>query len=587
MFAVELPRISRKEIRARIGEERLQKGETYAADGSVFDTKRQGSLLKARVQGREFEPYRVLVRCDETGVAASECSCPVGGGGYCKHVAAVLLVWMRHPDLFLEVEDLGVILERWDRDELIALIQRMVRRAPELEILLETPSAGVRNRANAPIRGADFYQRQAETAFRLAGDGWRASLGVAQDLEALRCLGDELLQHDDIESAAAVYQGSLAGILRHYGSIPDEEGDIGVVAGECGEGLGKCLSIEPDPARRSAMLRVLFDFYRFDVEQGGYGLADEVPGLIVELVRNDERTMVAGWIRELLDVRPKRDREVDVYRRRVWGAFLLDLEAETLDDDAYLRICRETGRSVDAIERLLDRGRVDEAQAETAGLPIHETLDAADLFARRDDQADWAEAFVRDRLERAVDASLLRWLKHRAIARRNRAEALELARRIFRKEPTFDGYRELRKLAGPHRWPSVRSELLDELATIQFESLRIEIALAERDYARAVELAGALGPGDLGRLVLRVADAVARRKPEAAIRLYCREAERQIARQGRASYREACRLLGRIRKLHRWIQDEDGWITYRNDLLTRYRRLRAFQDEFQTARLDR
>src|SRR5574342_463058 len=50
---------------------------------------------------------------------------------------------------------------------------------------------------------------------------------------------------------------------------------------------------------------------------------------------------------------PKGREWSDGYHREVLGRLLLDLEAETLNDEAYLKICRETGRLNDLIECLL------------------------------------------------------------------------------------------------------------------------------------------------------------------------------------------------------------------------------------------
>ena len=76
---------------------------------------------------------------DTDGISKTHCSCPVGSGEDCKHVAALLLTWMHRPGDFREIEELDVILERQNKKELIALIKLMILRRPELEVLLETP----------------------------------------------------------------------------------------------------------------------------------------------------------------------------------------------------------------------------------------------------------------------------------------------------------------------------------------------------------------------------------------------------------------------------------------------------------------
>ena len=43
------------------------------------------------------------VTLDPAGVRDAACDCPMGEGGDCKHVAAVLLTYARDPDGFAEV----------------------------------------------------------------------------------------------------------------------------------------------------------------------------------------------------------------------------------------------------------------------------------------------------------------------------------------------------------------------------------------------------------------------------------------------------------------------------------------------------
>src|SRR5262249_1594883 len=130
------PKITDKAIRKRVGERSFTLGERYFQDGSVFDTRRQGLTLKGRVQGSRDEAYPVEVTLGGQGIAEAECSCPVGGGGHCKHVAALLLAWRHQPEDFTETEELGPALARRSKEELIALIQQMLRREPDLESLL-------------------------------------------------------------------------------------------------------------------------------------------------------------------------------------------------------------------------------------------------------------------------------------------------------------------------------------------------------------------------------------------------------------------------------------------------------------------
>src|SRR5207253_2151394 len=92
--------------------------------------------------------------------------------------------------------------------------------------------------------------------------------------------------------------------------------------------------------------------------------------------------MVAGWVREALsEVRDTDDPYASAkYHRQKYGKLLLGLEAETLDDETFLQICRETNRISDAVVYLLKNGRSDEAAKEAAQAEDMELFKMIDFF---------------------------------------------------------------------------------------------------------------------------------------------------------------------------------------------------------------
>ena len=64
-----------------------------------------GNTLKAWCQGSRPQPYRLWATYSAAGIEEAHCSCPVGLGGRCKHVAALLLTWSDQPDSFREVKN--------------------------------------------------------------------------------------------------------------------------------------------------------------------------------------------------------------------------------------------------------------------------------------------------------------------------------------------------------------------------------------------------------------------------------------------------------------------------------------------------
>src|SRR3972149_1347177 len=134
------PNLSVTDIQAWVGSASYHKGQSYFRQGAIFEPRRQGMTLKARCLGSSAPSYWVEVTIDDGGITEAECSCPVGAGGHCKHVAALLLTWLDSPEAFEESADLETTLEQRSKPELIALIRQMLQRYPDLEYLLDLPS---------------------------------------------------------------------------------------------------------------------------------------------------------------------------------------------------------------------------------------------------------------------------------------------------------------------------------------------------------------------------------------------------------------------------------------------------------------
>src|SRR4051794_34614671 len=103
---VELARLTRPRIVRQVGEASVHKAKPYLREDAWADLRVQGGAVKGRCRGQSRNPYRVAVTFDGDAIVAADCSCPVGQGGHCKHVAALLLYYRDRPDLFVEVEEL-------------------------------------------------------------------------------------------------------------------------------------------------------------------------------------------------------------------------------------------------------------------------------------------------------------------------------------------------------------------------------------------------------------------------------------------------------------------------------------------------
>ena len=439
-----IPAVSQETISAWVGSRSLQLGRSYFEGEAVFDLRRQGSSLKACCQGSMPQPYRLRVAFGAGGIEEADCSCPVGGGGHCKHVGALLLAWSEQPDAFRAVAELDADLEQRSKEDLIALIKQMLRYQPDLETLLETPLPGG-DRRGAPVN-PETYRRQVSAAFRRGGDDWMAASRIAADIGVTVGVGDGFLALGDHVSASVVYQAVVKGIVEHYEMMYDEDGHLFEVVDRCVEGLGLCLSGRSvDATDREGLLQTLFEIYRFDLDCGGMGLGDAAPELILEHATIEERRAVAGWVRAAMPTARDNGRS-DNYQRQAHGRFLLDLEMDDPDDEAFLSICRESGLVAELVDRLLTLGRLNDAISEAEQVGDYQLLVLADVF-RQHGRAESVEPLLVRRIETSQDRRLTEWLKARHVERGELAEALALAKGLLLARPDLAGYQEVRELS--------------------------------------------------------------------------------------------------------------------------------------------
>jgi hypothetical protein len=134
--------------------------------------------------------------------------------------------------------------------------------------------------------------------------------------------------------------------------------------------------------------------------------------------------------------------------RQSYGKFLLDLQKETLEDEAYLHICREAGLTSYLIDRLLTLEHIDEAARETQSIDNDDQfLGLAALFVQHQQDAV-AEGLVKARSSKGKPAvRVLQWLQTYYQGRENYTATLEVTETLFRTQPLLKHYQRLRDLA--------------------------------------------------------------------------------------------------------------------------------------------
>lgn len=494
-------------------------------------------------------------------------------------------------------------LELLSKDDLQALIQRMVRQYPDLVGLIVSGEQEAVKKPRKPFN-AEVYRLQVEKIFRTTDrNTWGSEARAADPLLDIVDIADEYVEQGDFNDAATLYEIIIRGILDNYGSFRwhADEGQLDDVVEDCVEGLSDCLrGMQHDVAARKKILQALFDVYDFDMslENDMPVMSSEVPAILVRYTTPEERLMVAKWVRKAFDL------DIDWHTYEVeefaesFEVLLLGLEADGINDETFLRLCREMESYNYIVDRLLKRGRLEEALAEAKQVDNFDILEIADILSEHGYE-DQAVQLIEERVEQHSTTDLLYWLQERYQSRGNPEGAMEIAKRTFTTnfyEATIERYREIRELAQRlARWDEVRSELLAYVKQAHLTNVEIEIALDEGRIDLALELleagkqtkdprSGPYGSANFN-VGIEVAKAAEENYPQRAIEIYQRYVDMRIEWRGRDNYRTACEYLRSIRRLYQKMGKSNEWAAYIADLRERNAKLPALRDEMAKAKL--
>jgi uncharacterized Zn finger protein len=577
--------ITENQIRSRVGERSLSRGRRYYEQGAIMSPWLQGDTLKAQCWGSRPQPYHIWVQLGPDGIKAGECSCPVGGGGACKHVAALLFTWLHKPDSFQETEPLEKALAQRDKQDLIYLIRQMIARYPDLEELvhLAPAASGGQTAAINP----DLIRRQVQQALKHGEYGhayYGAAASIANQLQVIMQPAEGYGEQDDWLNATVIYRTVLEELLNQYGQIYDHDGDLGAVFWEGGERLGECLQQTHQPQTRLEILQTLVDVIVADIEVGGYGFADSAYGVVLEEANTAEKAEIATWIEgKLAGIKLSTDDFSQKWRAESYGRFLLNLQGDTLTDEQFIQLCRRSGQLKKLVERLLQLYRVDEAVATAHTASDYELLALADLFVAHD-QATIAEGLVWERSGRSKDDRLTDWLKKQAVNSGDWPQAIHYAESQFWQRPTLAYYQDMKHIAEQlGDWPDRQPKILSRLSKQEEHALLTTIYVLEKDIDAALKTLPQVRYS--GHLTIEVAQAAEASHPREAIRLYHQKATQLIAARGRDNYAEAAKYLHRIKNLYSKLGEGDKWTETIRAVRDQKPRLPALLDELKQAGL--
>ena len=570
-------------IRGRANDQSYEKGRAYYRSGAIYNPSWQsvegGVVLTAQCEGSTAPSYRLRAELDAGGVRSASCTCPYDWGGDCKHIVALLLMYLHKQGEFSEQKHLGDLLADMERDSLVALINRLVERNPdlydEIEMAIPIVEAGASKSTTTKKKrktqvSEETYRKQVRRIFKQSRyedyyDDWHEPAYIS-DLEDVLETAKKFLEADDAEGALIILRVLLEETLEDYDGEMDYNGDVAGFIQDLGMPMAESiLSAEMDKKSHQA----LQDF----VQDALDNLDETIESSDIELIL---AALEYGW-----DELPDPDLQWEEYEEEEWMV-LDELQAARLNvlkrqgrEDEYLQLAQKADPHRYVLE-LLERGQVDEAIKSCDELRYDSEMFSVAQKLREADRLNEAITLA----ERGLDLKgnsvheLATWLAPLEESQGRKEMAILAYRAAYDSHPTVEVYHRIKKLSDSN-WGSLRPALLKKAREMYFSDILVDIHLEEKEWDEAIKVA----EKDFGsfRLLEKVADALISHRADWVIRVSIKQAENLIVQTQSKLYPVAARWLERAKKAYRHKGQAAEWKAYIDNLRVVYARRPSLQ----------
>ena len=582
--------LTEKQIRERANDQSFQKGKAYYKSGAIYNPALQttpgGVTLTAQCEGSSAPSYRLRAELDEGGVRSASCTCPYDWGGDCKHIVALLLMYIYDPDEFSEQKSVNELLADMEKDALVALILRLVERAPDLYDALELAIPAAKIAAHPTTSGVarkrqtqvleETYRKQINRIMKQADRGdyydeWGSTPGYVEDLGDILGTGMKFLDAGDAEGALIILRVLLEELTEDYDSDMDYDGDLACVIQDT------CLPLA------EAILSVELD----------NGARDELEGTMQNILDNLDEMIEAGDGLELLlaalehswNELPDEETEWEEYDEEYWMVLdqlkqaRLNVLARKGDDEAFLKSAEKSDAKRYTL-KLIELGRLDDAVEASEKLENTSDAFAVAQKLREVGRLNDAIALAEKGLEMGgyYLNQLALWLAPLEESQGRTDMALQAYRTAYDESPSIEVYRHIKRLAGAN-WQNLQTALVRKADGGYAKDVLVDIHLEEGNWDAAIKVAEQ--DSWSFNLLEKVADAVIPYRPDWAIRVSLKQSDELIAKTQSKLYPIAARWLERAKKAYQQKGQDVEWQAYIDNLRTTYARRPALQREIQ------
>lgn len=594
------PNLTEAAIRSLTTSQSFSRGEEYYRAGAVLDLERRGDTLLAQVEGSSYEPYDVTIKLDAGGIVQAHCTCPYDWGGYCKHIVAVLLTYVRQPTKIQERPPVAALLADLDRDALIGLLTALLDEHPYLADWVEAqvairqrqpeaerqPEAAARPRQRRTPLDPTPFRRQVHNIlhsldYMRPSEAYWHTGGMVSQLREVIQQAQPFLEAGDGRNALVILEAVAEVYVDRWFEFDDSDGELGGLFADFGPAFAEAiLSADLSPEECAAWAEKLTawqgEIARYGVDEGfDVAIAAAVQGWDyppLQRAMQGHITELGAW-----------EGEAPWYADDLAVARLNVLERQGRTDE-YLNLAEAEGQTTRYVTMLVKLGRSQEAV--DYGLQYLATTDDALALAQalREHQMSQLALQVAEHglALWGQTTTLARWLRDFAAGLGETELALKAARTAFTTSPTLADYQAVQPLAGT-AWPQVKGDLLKRLATTSYTRAKIDIYLHEGmvdEAVQAIDEGSYFGYDTLERVV----DAAWESHPDWVICQCKRQAEPIMDRGQSKYYHHAVRWLGKARQAYLAAGRADEWRAYLESLIAKHNRKYSLRPQLEALR---
>lgn len=611
MSKQKLPQLTESIVRAGAEPQSFSRAQELYRAGAISNGAVQGNLLSAYCEGTMEPYYRVTAELDDAGILDASCTCAYNYGGYCKHIVALLLTYIHKPKAFSPRQTPDELLADLSRDDLLALVQNLLKREPELYdwvlAQIAQPSATTKNKTRKKKVDVQVYRRQVRNVLHSL-DGQRASeaywnvSGLANGLREIQASAQKFLDVGDIETARTILMTLVQEFpeSRVFEYLDDSNGELGSVMDHIGIPLAETfLSGDLSAAERA---RLADQLQRWKKELSDYGADGNLYVAIEAAIYGWDEPSKHKIVTGKRATRVERDWEddydeqddafeVDEFEDE-YGIFAPDTTADLVEaklnvlarqgrTDEYLALCQKEERDLRYALKLCELGRVGEGVKYAFG-HLKDAAEALTLAQtlRELKQIDDALALGERGLKMGGDKfPLASWLAPLELTQGRSKQALDAWLAAFAERPSLDMYQRIKQL-GASKWDTLEPRVLNLLAKSWDKNALAQILLFEERWDQAIKVAEGRDARWDGIAEL-VADALVQKRPEWVIQISKKHAGSFIAEKESKYYARAAEWLERAKKAYAHLHQQQQWKAYLNALKEEYKRRPALQAQLK------